>query len=63
MPRTAAQEMYLYTACIPATFLDKLDQPSRFSPSETITIAYCALPLRQPMLLYRLALALRAPVE
>ncbi|KAF7552771.1 hypothetical protein G7Z17_g4092 [Cylindrodendrum hubeiense] len=43
-PRT----LYFYTAWIPSTFLDKLDRPSQFSPSRSISVSYHAVSLMGP---------------
>ncbi|CAG9947958.1 unnamed protein product [Clonostachys rosea f. rosea IK726] len=64
VPGIAARELYLYAARIPPAFLDKFDQPSKFSPSGPISVAYYSLPLRNARKLpKRLLDALCAPVE
>lgn len=64
LPGTTARKLYLYAACIPPAFLDKFDQPLKFSPSGPILIAHYSLPLQNAEKLpKRLLRALRAPVE
>ncbi|CAH0025850.1 unnamed protein product, partial [Clonostachys rhizophaga] len=64
VPDIAARELYLYAARIPPAFLDKFDQPSKFSPSRPISVTYYSLPLRNARKLpKRLLDALRAPIE
>lgn len=36
---------YLYTAMIPASFLDRLDNPSAYFPSQPFQISYFEIPL------------------
>ncbi|KAK0655492.1 hypothetical protein B0T16DRAFT_397113 [Cercophora newfieldiana] len=42
-----ALSLCFYTACIPATFLDRFDQPSRYFPSQSLSITYRRIPLKQ----------------
>ncbi|KND91536.1 hypothetical protein TOPH_03863 [Tolypocladium ophioglossoides CBS 100239] len=64
VPGIAARELHLYAARIPPGFLNKFDRPSKFSPSEPISIVYYSLPLgNAEKLPKRLRRALRTPVE
>ncbi|KAF7588672.1 hypothetical protein BBP40_005329 [Aspergillus hancockii] len=40
--------LYVYTATIPAEFLDKFDEPLRFSPSCPVAVEYRLIPLDTP---------------
>ena len=44
-------DMYLYTANVPAQFLAKLDTPSVFSPAPPLRIEARSIPLRPPEML------------
>jgi hypothetical protein len=39
-----AELLYVYTAMIPARFLDEFDEPSCSSPSSPIVVTYTAIP-------------------
>lgn len=41
------RNLRLYNTSIPSAFLDKLDQPSPYFPSEPVLISYCCIPLRR----------------
>lgn len=40
------QNLCFYNASIPSAFLDKLDQPSLYFPSEPVLVSYCCVPLQ-----------------
>lgn len=64
MACTAAPQLFLYTACIPADFLDGFDQPSKAAPGASVTTACYTLSLQRPNSLpRRLLFALHAPLE
>ncbi|KAH7019543.1 hypothetical protein EDB80DRAFT_204490 [Ilyonectria destructans] len=41
------RNLCFYNASIPSAFLDKLDQPSLYFPSEPVLVSYCCIPLRR----------------
>ncbi|KAJ6007406.1 hypothetical protein N7540_011382 [Penicillium herquei] len=43
LPDIPANALYLYNANIPSEFLDKFDEPCKFSPSCPIEIKYCRI--------------------
>ncbi|GAB1313423.1 hypothetical protein MFIFM68171_03633 [Madurella fahalii] len=44
----ASTVLYYYTACIPVSFLDKFNYPSRFSPAHPIQVTYYEIPSDDP---------------
>ncbi|QKX61151.1 uncharacterized protein TRUGW13939_08298 [Talaromyces rugulosus] len=50
----AAGALYVYTANIPSEFLDKFEEPSRFSPSSPLVITYDIIPLGRSTMLHKL---------
>ncbi|KAE8155246.1 hypothetical protein BDV25DRAFT_134993 [Aspergillus avenaceus] len=49
-----AKYLYVYTATIPTAFLDKFDEPLRYSPSDPITVTYCRISVIEETSLERL---------
>ncbi|PHH64719.1 hypothetical protein CDD81_3981 [Ophiocordyceps australis] len=62
--RIPSRKLCLYTARISTDFLDKLEQPAKYVPSDTLLITYRPLPIKKPVqLLDTLDCALRVAAE
>ncbi|OJJ68672.1 hypothetical protein ASPBRDRAFT_68198 [Aspergillus brasiliensis CBS 101740] len=54
IPGTQSKYFYVYTATIPTEFLDKFEDPFRFTPSGPISISYYRIPVKEERSLERL---------
>lgn len=54
IPGTRAKYFYVYTAIIPTEFLNKFEEPSRYSPSSPLPVSYYRIAVNDGRSLERL---------
>ncbi|KAF9888050.1 hypothetical protein FE257_009315 [Aspergillus nanangensis] len=58
IPGVVSKYFYVYTTTVSADFLDKFDEPSRYSPSSRFLVSYYCIPVKEETSLEKLHLLL-----